>query len=218
MFYPSQLFGTFSERDTQMDLELSLEKDGKMLKKIGFKKCGHRICMIKDHTECGICGKKYTKGTGKYYTSEFMDQNEKKINNEEDNMICQPDISLTNFREKTKQMDLKLSLERDGKMLKKIGFKKCGHRICMIKDPEECGICGKKYTRGTGKYYTPEFMDQNEKISDKVSDTESGKESDTESDTESDKESVKVFDIESEEEELDHWSEVLTSEEEILGF
>ena len=65
-------------------------------------------------------------------------------------------------------MDLKLALERDGKMLKKTGFKKCGHRICMIKDPTECGICGKRYTKGTNKYYTSEFMDQIDEIVRKI--------------------------------------------------
>ena len=104
-------------------------------------------------------------------------------------------------------MDLELSLEKDGKMLRKIGFKKCGHRICMIKDPKECGICGKKYTKGTGKYYTSDFMDQIEKIVTNgkeskcvESDSESKEESEIESDTESDKES----DVETDEEELEY--------------
>ena len=42
-------------------------------------------------------------------------------------------------------MDLELSLKKDGKMLREIGFKVCGHRICMIKNPNVCGICGRKY-------------------------------------------------------------------------
>merc|ERR1712051_1094198 len=74
----------------------------------------------------------------------------------------------------------------------------------MIKDPKECGICGKKYTRGTGKYYTPEFMDLNQKISDKESDTESDRESDKESVKESDKESDKESFEESEEDEPEY--------------
>ena len=70
-----------------MDLKLALERDGKMLKKTGFKKCGHRICMIKDPTECGICGKRYTKGTNKYYTSEFMDQIDEIVRNAKENKM-----------------------------------------------------------------------------------------------------------------------------------
>ena len=40
---------------------------------------------------------------------------------------------------------LKLSLEKEGKMLREIGFRECGHKICMIKAPNVCGICGKEY-------------------------------------------------------------------------
>ena len=42
-------------------------------------------------------------------------------------------------------MSLELSLKKEGKMLREIGFKVCGHRICMIKAPNMCGICGRKY-------------------------------------------------------------------------
>ena len=42
-------------------------------------------------------------------------------------------------------MALELSLKKEGKMLREIGFKVCGHRICMIKAPNMCGICGRKY-------------------------------------------------------------------------
>ena len=42
-------------------------------------------------------------------------------------------------------MSLELSLKKEGKMLREIGFKVCGHRICMIKNPNVCGICGRKY-------------------------------------------------------------------------
>ena len=41
--------------------------------------------------------------------------------------------------------DLEDSLKKEGKMLREIGFKVCGHRICMIKTPNVCGICGRKY-------------------------------------------------------------------------
>ena len=43
-------------------------------------------------------------------------------------------------------MDLELSLKKEGKMLREIGFKVCGHKICMIKAPNVCGICGSRYT------------------------------------------------------------------------
>ena len=42
-------------------------------------------------------------------------------------------------------MALKLSLKKEGKMLREIGFRECGHKICMIKAPNVCGICGKEY-------------------------------------------------------------------------
>ena len=41
--------------------------------------------------------------------------------------------------------DLEDSLKKEGKMLREIGFKVCGHRICMIEAPNVCGICGRKY-------------------------------------------------------------------------
>ena len=30
-------------------------------------------------------------------------------------------------------------------MLREIGFRECGHKICMIQAPNVCGICGKEY-------------------------------------------------------------------------
>ena len=45
-------------------------------------------------------------------------------------------------------MELDLGLKKEGKMLREIGFKVCGHRICMIKAPNVCGICGRKYKKG----------------------------------------------------------------------
>ena len=50
------------------------------------------------------------------------------------------------LKPKTKRLrDLKLSLKKEGKMLREIGFRECGHKICMIKAPNVCGICGKEY-------------------------------------------------------------------------
>ena len=76
-------------------------------------------------------------------------------------------------------MDLELSLKKEGKMLREIGFKVCGHRICMIKAPNVCGICGRKY--------------KTEKLTAKKSKyVESGSDSDSESEEESDKEVAPV--------------------------
>jgi len=50
------------------------------------------------------------------------------------------------LREEKKQMNLEFLLKKEGKMLREIGFKVCGHKICMIKDPNVCGICGSRYT------------------------------------------------------------------------
>ena len=50
------------------------------------------------------------------------------------------------LREQKKQMSLEFSLKKEGKMLREIGFKVCGHKICMIKAPNVCGICGSRYT------------------------------------------------------------------------
>ena len=50
------------------------------------------------------------------------------------------------LREQKKQMNLEFSLKKEGKMLREIGFKVCGHKICMIKAPNVCGICGSRYT------------------------------------------------------------------------
>ena len=50
-------------------------------------------------------------------------------------------------KEKKKRVNLELSLKKEGKMLREIGFRECGHRICMIKAPNVCGICGKKYPK-----------------------------------------------------------------------
>ena len=44
-------------------------------------------------------------------------------------------------------MKLELGLKKEGKMLREIGFRVCGHRICMIKAPNVCGICGRTYNR-----------------------------------------------------------------------
>ena len=50
------------------------------------------------------------------------------------------------LKPKTKRLRaLKLSLKKEGKMLREIGFRECGHKICMIKAPNVCGICGKEY-------------------------------------------------------------------------
>ena len=51
------------------------------------------------------------------------------------------------FREQKKIKDLEDSLKAEGKMLRPIGFKECGHRICMINSPNTCGICGKRYPK-----------------------------------------------------------------------
>ena len=72
-------------------------------------------------------------------------------------------------------MDLELSLKKEGKMLREIGFKVCGHRICMIKAPNVCGICGRKYK-------TEKALAKKSKY------VECGSDSDSESDKESDEE------------------------------
>ena len=51
------------------------------------------------------------------------------------------------FREQKKMKDLEDSLRAEGKKLRPIGFKECGHRICMINSPNTCGICGKRYPK-----------------------------------------------------------------------
>jgi len=49
------------------------------------------------------------------------------------------------IRKETKTQEaFELLLKKEGKMLTEIGFEVCGHRICMIKTPNVCGICGKK--------------------------------------------------------------------------
>ena len=69
-----------------MSLELSLKKEGKMLREIGFKVCGHRICMIKAPNVCGICGRKYkteklTAKKSKYVQSDsdFEEESEEEV-------------------------------------------------------------------------------------------------------------------------------------------
>lgn len=69
-----------------MSLELSLKKEGKMLREIGFKVCGHRICMIKAPNVCGICGRKYkteklTAKKSKYIQSDsdFEEESEEEV-------------------------------------------------------------------------------------------------------------------------------------------
>ena len=81
--------------------------------------------------------------------------------------------------------DLEDSLKKEGKMLREIGFKVCGHRICMIEAPNVCGICGKKY-----KIADKKLIAKKSKYIE--SDSESDKESDEESDKESDEEVAPV--------------------------
>ena len=72
-------------------------------------------------------------------------------------------------------MDLELSLKKEGKMLREIGFKVCGHRICMIKNPNVCGICGRKYKRENPTAKKSKYVEaesDSESISEEESDQE----------------------------------------------
>ena len=74
------------------------------------------------------------------------------------------------LKPKTKRLKaLKLSLKKEGKMLREIGFRECGHKICMIKAPNVCGICGKEYIEIDDNSYVIE----NENIEDSDSGLES---------------------------------------------
>ena len=111
------------------------------------------------------------------------------------------------IRKETKTQEaFELLLKKEGKMLTEIGFEVCGHRICMIKAPNVCGICGKKYkTAKRTAMYVSKYVEsdseyvsiyQNEKPAAKKSTLKKKTakkskyiESDTESNEESDKES-----------------------------
>ena len=72
-------------------------------------------------------------------------------------------------------MDLELSLKKEGKMLREIGFKVCGHRICMIKAPNVCGICGRKYKTENPTAKKSKYVEA-ESDSESISEEESEKE------------------------------------------
>ena len=111
------------------------------------------------------------------------------------------------IRKETKTQEaFELLLKKEGKMLTEIGFEVCGHRICMIKTPNVCGICGRKYkTEKRTATYVSKYVEsdseyvsiyQNEKPAAKKSTLKKKTakkskyiESDTESNEESDKES-----------------------------
>ena len=111
------------------------------------------------------------------------------------------------IRKETKTQEaFELLLKKEGKMLTEIGFEVCGHRICMIKAPNVCGICGRKYkTEKRTATYVSKYVEsdseyvsiyQNEKPAAKKSTLKKKTakkskyiESDTESNEESDEES-----------------------------
>ena len=90
-------------------------------------------------------------------------------------IIILPYMIIRYFSERRKQLDLELSLKKEGKMLREIGFKVCGHRICMIKTPNVCGICGRKYKTEKPTTKKSKYVE-----SDSDSDSESEEESDKE--------------------------------------
>ena len=115
------------------------------------------------------------------------------------------------IRKETKTQEaFELLLKKEGKLLTEIGFEVCGHRICMIKSPNVCGICGRKYKteKRTATYVSKYVESDSEYVSIYQNEKPAAKkftlkkqtakkskyiESDSESDEESDEESEEEF-------------------------